>query len=112
MSGTLPEQARTQLLDLEDGVPWNAVKATWRARRPGWRRSLKGADSVAAVAQLLDEFRQHFANDGATMTVRARCCCRCLLLIDISAACAAVQRQILLPCHILLNPKSPLLTLS
>ena len=28
-----------------------------------------GADSVAAVASMLDEFRQHFANDGATIPV-------------------------------------------
>lgn len=57
-------------MQLEDTVPWNAVKSSWRARRPGWRRALKGADSIAAVAAMLDDFRSHFANDSATIPVR------------------------------------------
>ncbi len=62
-------QARNQLLNLEDSVPWTAVKSSWRNRRPGWRRSLKAADTVAEIAARLEEFRAHLMNDGATLPV-------------------------------------------
>lgn len=62
-------QARSQLLGLEDTVPWNAVKSSWRSRRPGWRRSLKSADTAAEIATRLEEFRAHLMNDGATLPV-------------------------------------------
>ncbi|CAL8466997.1 g6533 [Coccomyxa elongata] len=65
------EEARNQLLSLEDTVPWHAVKSSWRNRRPGWRRALKAADTVADVAVRLDEFRSHLMNDGATLPMGA-----------------------------------------
>jgi len=62
-------QVRNQLTHLEDNVPWNAVKPAWRNRRPGWRRQLKAADSIAEVASRMEEFRQHLANDGSALVV-------------------------------------------
>ena len=70
-------QVRDQLTHLEDNVPWNAVKSAWRNRRPGWRRQLKAADSIAEVAARMEEFRQHLANDGPALVVQL------LLSIDI-----------------------------
>ena len=63
-------QVRDQLTHLEDNVPWNAVKSAWRNRRPGWRRQLKAADSIAEVATRMEEFRQHLANDGPSLVVQ------------------------------------------
>ena len=63
-------QVRDQLTHLEDNVPWNAVKSAWRNRRPGWRRQLKAADSIAEVATRMEEFRQHLANDGPALVVQ------------------------------------------
>ena len=51
-------------------MPWNAVKSAWRNRRPGWRRQLKAADSIAEIAVRMEEFRQHLANDGPALVVR------------------------------------------
>ncbi|EIE26670.1 hypothetical protein COCSUDRAFT_59190 [Coccomyxa subellipsoidea C-169] len=65
------EEARSQLLSLEDTVPWHAVKSSWRNRRPGWRRALKAADTVVEVAARMDEFRSHLMNDGATLPMGA-----------------------------------------
>ncbi|CAK0734715.1 hypothetical protein CVIRNUC_000471 [Coccomyxa viridis] len=62
-------QVRNQLTHLEDTVPWNAVKSAWRNRRPGWRRQLKAADSIAEIAVRMEEFRQHLANDGPALVM-------------------------------------------
>ncbi len=44
---------RSEVLSLEDEVPWNAVRRTWRARRTGWRRGVKQSDAVPALAERL-----------------------------------------------------------
>ena len=48
---------RSELLDVEEAVPWSAVTAGWRSRRPAWRRTLRSSDAAACVARALREFR-------------------------------------------------------
>ena len=48
---------RSKLLDVEEAVPWSAVTAGWRSRRPAWRRTLRSSDAAACVARALREFR-------------------------------------------------------
>jgi len=48
---------RSDVLDVEEAVPWGAVRKTWRGRRPAWRRALRASDSAACVARAVREFR-------------------------------------------------------
>lgn len=43
-----PDQSQTPRAQV---IPWGAVRASWRSRRPAWRRALrKGCDGVPGVA--------------------------------------------------------------
>jgi len=52
---------RSELLDVEEAVPWSAVTPGWRGRRPAWRRALRASDAAACVARALREFRAALA---------------------------------------------------
>ena len=41
---------RTEALALEDLIPWNNVRRTWRNKRSHWRRQVKGGEAVAEMA--------------------------------------------------------------
>ena len=55
---------RSELLDVEEAVPWSAVRAAWRGRRPAWRRALRGSDAAAPLARAVREFRGALVDDA------------------------------------------------
>jgi hypothetical protein len=50
-------RVRSELTELEETVPWNAVRRMWRSRRTLWRRTVKQADAVVSMAYCVQEFR-------------------------------------------------------
>ncbi|KAK9827993.1 hypothetical protein WJX81_006084 [Elliptochloris bilobata] len=63
---TALERAKAQMVELEEVIPWRAVRACWRTRRPAWRRALrKGCEGVPGVAARMQELRQALVTDGA-----------------------------------------------
>lgn len=44
---------RRELLCLEEAIPWNSVRRSWRNRRTHWRRGVKQMDAPADFAARL-----------------------------------------------------------
>ncbi|KAK9841599.1 hypothetical protein WJX74_008537 [Apatococcus lobatus] len=47
------QDLRKELLQLEEAIPWTAVRKHWRTKRSAWRRAVRDADSAAAMAGCL-----------------------------------------------------------
>ena len=49
---------RQEMVQLEEAIPWTAVRKRWRTKRTSWRRSVRDADSTAAMAACLRDLQQ------------------------------------------------------
>lgn len=50
---------KAEVLRLEDAIPWNSVRRTWRNRRTNWRRQVKQTEVVPDFAARLAVRRHH-----------------------------------------------------
>lgn len=48
---------RKELVQLEEAIPWTAVRKHWRTKRSTWRRAVREADSAAAMAGCLRDLQ-------------------------------------------------------
>ncbi|KAI3436836.1 hypothetical protein D9Q98_006246 [Chlorella vulgaris] len=48
---------RVEVLGLEDVIPWNLVRRTWRTKRTSWRRQIKQTEVIPDFANRLKELR-------------------------------------------------------
>ena len=55
-----------EVLQLEDNIPWTAVRRTWRNKRTSWRRHVKQTELVADFAARLKELRLALLTEDAT----------------------------------------------
>lgn len=44
-------------MQLEEAIPWTAVRKYWRTKRSTWRRAVREADSTAAMANCLRDLQ-------------------------------------------------------
>lgn len=57
---------KAEALQLEDVVPWDCVRRTWRGRRTNWRRQLQAGETFQELAARLRELRSVLlVEDGA-----------------------------------------------
>ncbi len=55
--GTAWQDLRRELVQLEEAVPWTAVRKHWRTKRSSWRRSVREAYSAVAMAACLRDLQ-------------------------------------------------------
>ncbi len=49
------QDLRREMLQLEEAIPWTAVRKHWRTKRSSWRRAVRESSSVAAMANCLQD---------------------------------------------------------
>lgn len=54
---------RLEVLGLEDIIPWNSVRRTWKSKRTSWRRQVKQTEVLADFAMRLKELRAALLTD-------------------------------------------------
>ncbi len=56
---------KQEMLDVEDAIPWAAVRRVWRTKRTAWRRQVKQTELIAELAVRLRELRAALTPDDA-----------------------------------------------
>lgn len=59
------EAVQRQLVEVEDSVPWTAVRKHWKGKRNGWRKAVRQASSVLELGKCIKELKAALCSDSS-----------------------------------------------
>ena len=58
------EAVQKQLMEVEDSVPWTAVRKHWKGKRNSWRKAVRQASSVPELGKCIKELKAALCSDS------------------------------------------------